>query len=374
MKTVKRIIKRGILVMILTWMAMTAINTAEPGTVSCKTAQAATDKIKIPGNAKKKDAKAARKLNQTGIHAISYQWKKGRLVKLTLDKDSVSPALFKKINTQLKALTGLTDLELILSGVGSKNAKYKTDFSRNKKLKKLYISLPINKLDLSKNKKLESLTLLNENENYQLSKLNLSKNTRLKELSVNGAKITKLDLSKNIKLEKLRIGNVKISSLDLSRQTELKSLTIGDTDLAELELSKNRKLKNLVIGSTDLKRLDLSNLRDLYQVYVSDCEGLMFFLNNLPSLTLILLDSCDTLHVTNCSQLEEMEISSGAAKKIEIQNCPKLLPSNGFGIKNFKNFGQGWDAAAVYSTDLLYGSEHYYWKYGEWILRTEPML
>ena len=146
-----------------------------------------------------------------------------------------------------------------------------------------------------------------------------------------------------------------------------------------MELSKNMKLKNLFITSsadanTNLKRLDLSNLRDLYQVYVSGYEGLMLSLNNLPSLTVILLNSCDTLNVTNCSQLEEIDISSGAAKKIEIQNCPKLLPSNGFGIKNFKNFGQGWDATAVYSTDLLYGSEHYYWKYGEWILRTEPVL
>lgn len=372
MKMVKRIVKRGFLVMVLTWMAMTAINTVGSGTVSCKTAQAATDKIKIPRNAKKKDAKAVRKLNQTKIDIVSYQWKKGRLVKLTLDLFPVSPALFKKVNTQLKALTGLTDLELLLSGGDSKNAKYKPDLSKNRKLKKLYISLPINKIDLSKNRKLESLTL--NGDESQLSKLNLSKNTRLKEFLINGGKITKLNLSKNRKLEKLQIGNVKIGSLDLSKLTELKTLNIVNTDLEKLDLSKNIKLKNLFIqgsANTNLKRLDLSNLRDLYQVVVNDCNGIMLFLDNLPSLTFIMLENCNTLHVTNCGQLEDIYIPSGEAEKIEIQNCPKLLPSNGFGIKNY---GQSWDVTAVYRTDLLYGGEHYYWQYGEWRLKKEPKL
>lgn len=244
MKTAKRMIKRGFLVMFLTWMVVTAIGMVGSGAGS-KTAQAAGFTIKIPKNANKKDAKVLRKLNQTDPYFLSYQWKKGRLVKL--DISSSTKKSTQTILTQLKSLTALTDLNLQL-GI---EKKYKLDLSKNKKLESAVIHTRISKLNLSKNKKLKSLTLSDTN-------------------------IPKLDVSKNVLLKDLRIaGGGKLKKVDLSPNKKLKFLSISkDNDSSK--------------GSMEIERLDVSNLRNLRWVDL-DCVSCRGDLEELPFLLLISL-------------------------------------------------------------------------------------
>ena len=188
MKTAKNLVTRGLFVMVLTLMAMTAIDMVGNGAVfGAKVANASSGshyskvgtpakdgKMKIPKNAKKAEKKAAKKLNKLKIVG-DYTWKKGRLVLLGLFD------MNKKIKpAHLKAFTGLTDLYISFSSSAWKNA----NFSKYKNLKTLVLCDSNNKgclkkLDLSKNKK---LTALGIDRAPRLNKLNLSRNKKLKKL------------------------------------------------------------------------------------------------------------------------------------------------------------------------------------------------
>lgn len=284
MKTIKNIGIRGFLVMVLTLMAITAVDMMGIGTASCKTAQAIA--IKVPGNANPQDAAAARKLSKSNINAAnSYKWKNGRLVQLRVSK--VKP-------DQLKAFTGLTDLYI----ENMSDSAWKTaDFSRYKNLKKLHFSKAdhLKKLDISKNKKLIELGIGDILKKGKLKKLDLSKNKNLKNLSLTGLSIKKLDVSKNTKLQNL-------------------FLSMMDTDV---DLSKLKKLREVnIISNNKISTLSMGNASSLKWVYLFSC-------NNLKQFT-----------VSNCKKLSHLDISGNKLAQVNINHCPKLLLYSPYPTKN----------------------------------------
>lgn len=300
MKTVKSIATRGFLVMVFTLMAMTAIDMVGNGAVfGTKVVQAETT-LKIPKNAKKKEAKAAKKLKK--FYVISYKWKNGKLVKLHL---AGGP---KKIN--LSAFTSLTDLKLggqIVKGSGYFSSNITNlDLSKNKKLKNLFIgeddydkdchlkkiniskcknlrtlkisgTKKLKKIDLSKNSKLKTIELLDTD---NLSNLSLPKSTALKKLSVQSKKLTKLDLTKYKQLSYLALnyGNLwyddnRLTSLNLSGLTSLKEIKIGSTKLEKLDLSGLKSLSKITFEAVDYDDY-VGSLTILKQVDLSNCSSL----------------------------------------------------------------------------------------------------
>lgn len=275
MKTVKNVVTRGFLIMVLTLMAMTAIDMVGNGAVfGAKVANASSGshyskagtpakdgKMKIPKNAKKAEKKAAKKLNKLA-YIFTYTWKKGRLVQLGLSAD-----MNKKIKpSHLKAFTGLTDLYIRFSSSAWKNANF------------------------SKYKNLKTLVLYDSNNKGCLKKLDLSKNKKLTALGIDRApQLNKLNLSKNKKLKKLYMGNLSINKIDLS---------------------KNRKLKELsMYYTTKISSLSLNGLSSLEEIYLSNCDA---------------LKKCS---VENCNKLTLMTICDvKQLTKITVKNCPNLPP------------------------------------------------
>lgn len=288
MKTTKNIITRGFLVMVLSMMAMTAVDMMGNGAVFCKTAQAIA--IKIPKNANANDTATARRLNQNNINAtISYKWKNGRLIQLKVE--DVNP-------DQLTAFTGLTDLDVKASSKAWKSV----DFARYKNLKKLYIHDPfcyLQKLNISKNKKLTDLTIL-------------SMSNRIKEKS----SLKKLDLTKNKNLKNLHLQNLPIKKLDLTKNTKLRKLELGELNV-DFNLSKLKKLQKL---------------------YISENNRISTFsLQNMPSLKYVTIDYCDKMKkcvISNCKKLKRINIKGDQISQINIKNCPKLPMHSPYPTKN----------------------------------------
>lgn len=98
-------------------------------------------------------------------------------------------------------------------------------------------------------------------------------------------------------------------------------------------------------------------------------------------MTQIYIAGCEKvyLNVTNCSRLKELKVYSHTdVRKIAIKNCPKLLPSNGFGIPKwesaeFYSYYMEHDMSISNTADLIYEDQQYVWdwKQFKWILSTE---
>lgn len=299
MKTAKNVVTRGFLVMVLTLMAMTAIDMVGNGAVfGAKVVQASAGsyyskagtpakggKMKIPKNAKKAEKKAAKKLNKLKIVG-DYTWKKGRLVQLGLFD------MNKKIKpAHLKAFTGLTDLYMYLNSSAWKNA----NFSKYKNLKTLVLRDSnykgcLKKLDLSKNKKLTALGL-----DYapQLNKLDLSKNKNLKKLYLGSLSINKIDLSKNKKLKELTMYfTTKISSLSLKGLSSLEEIVLGHCDALK---------KCSVENCNKLTLLTISDVKQLTKITVKNCPNLPPQYPTFENHTGIMLMSPSPFPILSCN-------------------------------------------------------------------------
>lgn len=287
MKTVKNVVTRGLLVMVLTLMAMTAFSMVDNGAVSSVKAakvyktkpRRSSGKIKIPKNAKKAEKKAAKKLNKSSATVWSYKWKKGRLIQLEGEK--IKPS-------QLKAFTELT--ELYLENLTTSEWK-KADFSKYKKLKKLTLQNPISvkKVNISKNKKLTDLTIRNNK---------IDKKSALK----------KLDLSKNKNLKNLQLLKLPISKLDLSKNTKLQVLSMDEMDVS-LDVSKLKNLQEFSIRHNNkITALSFDGASSLKDIGLSMCHNLK------------------TISVTNCRRLKNFAAHGDQLAKINIKDCPALPP------------------------------------------------
>jgi hypothetical protein len=104
----------------------------------------------------------------------------------------------------------------------------KLDFSKNKKLKYVYIGgvKSLKSMNLTKSTKLTTLSIADAK---SLKSITLSKNTKLTMLSISGAKSLKsINLSKNTKLTTLSIlGAKSLKSIDLSKNKKLESITLN---------------------------------------------------------------------------------------------------------------------------------------------------
>ena len=154
-------------------------------------------------------------------------------------------------------------------------------------LKKLDISengTAVTALDLSQNDALTDLYALNATKlasvklpasmilvhitNAAISEFDTSAMTELKDLRLDGTKLTSLDVSKNTKLEFLSITNVSINSIDLTANTALTSLLASNCGLETIDVSKNTELIALAVSKNHLTSLDLTGLDNLNQLYV----------------------------------------------------------------------------------------------------------
>lgn len=196
-------------------------------------------------------------LDKTGPNVIIPE----KVVDKVINNIYISDAYFSKIESlDVSKVSELEKFKLDIP-YEVKESKLKTlDFSRNEKLKDIFID---NAMELDKivfNKKCESITLRDtsvENMNLKsLKKLSLfsyfngplhsiefSSNKNLDYLSFYYTDVKKLDLSKLKKLTFFKYVSGPLEELDISNNLDLESLEVYGTNVKVLDISKNHKLR-----------------------------------------------------------------------------------------------------------------------------------
>lgn len=154
----------------------------------------------------------------------------------------------------------------------------------------------VTKIDISKNTELINLIV----NNSALASLDVTKNTKLVDLYCNGNQLTSLDVSKNTALVSLDFGNNKVSAIDVSNNTSLTNLNCYSNQLITLDLSQNTQLINLNCQNNSLTTVDLrngnnTNLRTVYNNAGKNVKkgaevypiGIFGFQNNDPALVIL---------------------------------------------------------------------------------------
>lgn len=242
MKTLKNVAKRGLLVMVLALVAMTAIGmTGNQGLSGVKVAQAA-----------KKNAKEVKALEKIR-YSWNVTWKKGRVVKLVVNGET-NRGNVKKVD--LSAFTALTDLTFDA------------------------YDLPLTELNLSKNKKLENITF--GTATTKLKKLNLPKNaTKLKSITLYGHALTKLDVSKCTNLETLEVCSGKLKTLKLPKSSKLTTLNISNNNLTSLDVSGLTSLESVSCAKNPVRKVYAKNCPKLnFSDMCSADQGTIFYITD----------------------------------------------------------------------------------------------
>lgn len=196
-------------------------------------------------------------LDKTGPNVIIPE----KVVDKVINNIYISDAYFSKIESlDVSKVSELEKFKLDIP-YEVKESKLKTlDFSRNEKLKDIFID---NAMALDKivfNKKCESITLRDtsvENMNLKslknlslfsyfngpLHSIEVSSNKNLDYLSFYYSDVKKLDLSKLKKLTFFKYVSGPLEELDISNNPDLESLEVYGTNVKVLDISKNHKLR-----------------------------------------------------------------------------------------------------------------------------------
>lgn len=97
--------------------------------------------------------------------------------------------------------------------------------------------------------------------------------TTLKNLGLEGTKVSSLNVTTNVNLEKLYISSTQISSLDVTKNVLLESLSCSRLGLTSLNVSKNPALTYLYCTGNKFTTLDLSALGKSKEVSVTCDKG-----------------------------------------------------------------------------------------------------
>ena len=139
--------------------------------------------------------------------------------------------------------------------------------------------------------------------------------SELENLNIFQGDFENLDLNKNVKLTSVSINSVSyLDNINISGCKELSSLIIRYTSIANIDLSNNMMLKNLNLSSNPLQKLDLSDHSELETLNCS-------WSNEIYGDPIYYLNSID---LSNCTSLKELDCSFGSLKKLDLKDCHKL--------------------------------------------------
>ncbi len=171
-------------------------------------------------------------------------------------------------NNQLESVDLSDCVALERLHVDNNNSISSLDTSRCVNLKDLYVNgNKISTLNLADNTALE---VLSAGQN-QLTSIDLSNLVSLRELDLSQNPLESLpSLNAVTSLEKIHIYDTGIHTIDISALTNLKELNISGNQLTALNLSSNTRLENLYLWNNGLTTLDVSALTELKELNCSD--------------------------------------------------------------------------------------------------------
>lgn len=231
----------------------------------------------------------------------------------------------------LKGLENLRNLEILDA---SRNSISEFDFSKNIKLKELYIkNNKLKNLDLNA---LPQLEVLDCSAN-RLSKIDVTNNLELKNLRIalnhegrgdNGLGITELDVTKNAKLEVLDLNYTNVSKLDLSQNPKLKWIDFGLTGYTSPESSPIT-----VIDFSNNKELEHISCNAMVRTYnmdgelIKDKKGLNILdVTMLPKLKHLNFEgnSIASIDLSKNGELSHLNIAKNYIENLDVTNNSKL--------------------------------------------------
>lgn len=164
-------------------------------------------------------------------------------------------------NTQIKSVKGIEYFTYLETLYCWETSIESLDLTSNKRLTLINCdnNQNLTSLDIMG---LEELEILNLNVTG-IKDLNLKSNKSLKILSAWETEIDELDVSSNSELESLDCSGTKITQLDLSQNKALIVLYVNDTDIKELDINANLALKQLKCDNTNINILDVSQHKNL---------------------------------------------------------------------------------------------------------------
>ncbi|WP_294961805.1 T9SS type A sorting domain-containing protein [uncultured Flavobacterium sp.] len=219
------------------------------------------------------------------------------------------------------------------------------DLGNLKKLTRLVCSsnliTDLNLSDLSKvsllicaQNKLTSLNVSNLTElniiecnNNDLQSLDISNSSHLQELVCYKNKLTELKLPNSSVLWFLKCAPNLLPSLDIARLSGLEYFDFWDNKITALDFSNAKKLTDCYGGANPLESLDLSNQVLLKTLWIGH--------TSIKSLDLSNLKNLKDLNVSDCPNLEFLNIKNGAVKNLSFLETP--LSSLGYNGLNFSN-------------------------------------
>lgn len=122
-----------------------------------------------------------------------------------------------------------------------------------------------------------------------VEKITMPQSPALKELSINGAKISNFDFSQYKSLQTLNLSENELESLDLSKYPELQCFYASSNKLTSVKFN-NPKLWELVLSANELEEVSLEGLPSLMQLFLSNNKLSKIDLDNFARLNAIYID------------------------------------------------------------------------------------
>jgi hypothetical protein len=188
----------------------------------------------------------------------------------SLDVSYYDPHDFAPKIQSLKGIEEFTNLEFF--NCYDNEITGEVDFTKNKKLQYLNVSLNQNITSLNLNNliELKELKVFFNN----LENLDLTTNTYLEKLEISMSRLKHLNISQNLHLEKLYYYGNTLS--DVEFPYSLKELTIGGMipNMEKIDFSPCINLESLLISNCELTKLDISQNKKIHSLYIGFVKGL----------------------------------------------------------------------------------------------------
>ena len=202
-------------------------------------------------------------LDKTGPNVIIPE----KVVDKVINNIYISDAYFSKIESlDVSKVSELEKFKLDIP-YEVKKSKLKTlDFSRNEKLKDIFIDNATALEKIVFNKNCESITL----RDTSVDNMNLKSLKNLSLFSYFNGPLHSIEFSSNKKLDYLSFYYSDVKKLDLSKLKKLTFFKYVSGPLEELDISNNPDLESLEVYGTNVKVLDISKNHKLRFIQVDE--------------------------------------------------------------------------------------------------------
>lgn len=202
-------------------------------------------------------------LDKTGPNVIIPE----KVVDKVINNIYISDAYFSKIESlDVSKVSELEKFKLDIP-YEVKESKLKTlDFSRNEKLKDIFIDNATALEKIVFNKNCESITL----RDTSVDNMNLKSLKKLSLFSYFNGPLHNIDFSCNTELDYLSFYYSNVKKLDLSKLKKLTFFQYVSGPLEELDISNNPNLESLEVYGTNVKVLDISKNHKLRFIQVDE--------------------------------------------------------------------------------------------------------